>query len=52
MNRFRIVSFIHDVTIGLSGFVTLSEKFHCMSGIEDPAVRGYESGNHLLIGIN
>ena len=25
MNRFRIVSFIHDVTIGLSGFVTLSE---------------------------
>ena len=25
MNRFRIVSFIHDVTIGLSGFVALSE---------------------------
>ena len=25
MNRFRIVSFIHDITIGFSGFVTLSE---------------------------
>jgi hypothetical protein len=25
MNCFRVVSFIHDVTIGLSGIVTLSE---------------------------
>jgi hypothetical protein len=23
-----------------------------MSGIVDPAVGGYESGNHLLLGIN
>jgi len=25
MNRFRVVSFVHDVTIGLPGFVALSE---------------------------
>ena len=36
MNRFRIVSFVHDVTIRLSGFVTLSEQFLGMWGIVDP----------------
>jgi hypothetical protein len=52
MNCFRVVSFIHDVTIGLSDFMTLSEQSLCMPSIVDPAFRGYESGNHLLFGIN
>jgi hypothetical protein len=52
MNGFRVVSSIHDVTIRLTGFVTLSEQFLGMSGIMDPAFRGNKSGNYLLIGIN
>ena len=52
MNRFRIISSVHDITIGLSCFVTLSEQFTSMSGIMDPAFRSDEAGNCPLIGIN
>lgn len=38
MNCFRAVTFVHNVAIRLVGFVTLTGKFHGMSGIMDPAV--------------
>ena len=48
MNCFRVISFIHDVTIGLSGSVLLSEEFLCAPCIVDSAVRGNKAGNYLL----
>ena len=38
MELFRVVPFVHDITIRLSDFMALSEKFLGMSGIMDPAV--------------
>jgi len=52
MNRFRVVSFIHNITIWLSYFVTLSEQSVCVPGIVDPAIRNDVPGDHPLFGIN
>jgi hypothetical protein len=52
VNRFRVVSSVHDVAVRLPGIMTLPEQFLGMSGIMDPAFRGNEPGNHLEIGIN
>jgi hypothetical protein len=52
MNRFRIVSLVHDVKIRLPDFVTLSEQFLGVSSVMDPAFRGNKTSYNLLISIN
>ena len=52
VNIFRIVSFIEDVDIRLSGSVTLNEKFFCMRDIMNRLLGDLEPGNDLIICID
>jgi hypothetical protein len=52
VNIFRIVSFIEDVDIGFSRFVTLNKEFFCVRDIMDRLLGDLEPGYDLLISID
>ena len=52
MNRFRVISSVHDITIGLSDFVALPEQYLSMSVIMNPTVLINKTGCNLENGIN
>jgi hypothetical protein len=52
VNIFRIVSFIEDVSIRLSRFVTLNEEFFRMRDIMNRLLRDLEPGDDLSVSID
>jgi hypothetical protein len=52
MNFFRIIAYVHDVTIRFPVIMALQEQFTGIPGIMDPAFRKDELGDHQHISIN
>jgi hypothetical protein len=52
VNLFGIVSFVHDVEVGMPGPVTLSEEFAGMTDIVDRVLGDLQTGDDVTVGID
>jgi hypothetical protein len=52
MDLFRIVSFVHDVELGMSDPVTMSKEFFGVGNVMDRMLGDLQTGDNLLIRIN
>jgi len=52
VDLFSIVPFVHDVEVGLSGSVTLFQKFFSVRDIMDRVLGDLQTGDNLVRSIN
>jgi len=52
VDLFGVITFVHDIEVGLSGFVALCQKFFSVRDIVDRVLRDLQTGDNLVRSIN